>query len=264
MVSRRSAARLGAEALELMASSWARHFPVVTVPLGTSSKRVTLVLPYYANEYFLKVQAEGWMDYSSDLAECLSIIVIDDGSPEPAELPERYPCDMRLFRVDVDVPWNWLAARNIGAHYAADGWLLLTDMDHVVPAEALRSVVFGQHDPAVVYAFSRREHTGEVIPPHSASFLLTRAMFWRIGGYDEALSGHYGTDGDWRRRVAQVAPIRVLSDALVRYEYVADSSTTRYARKLPADEAAVRALVAARRLGWTPKTLLYPFHEVTA
>lgn len=241
---------------------WCRDLPVVTVPRGTIAKRVTLVIPFYDNEHFFQVQAEGWRSYPAELAASLSIIVVDDGSPEPAEKPKDLPCDLRLFRIDVDRRWNWLAARNIGAHHANDGWLLLTDMDHVLPEETLRAVVFGQHDQNRVYVFSRREHTGEPIAPHSASFLMTKAMFWRIGGYDEALSGHYGTDGEYRRRVAAVAKMRVLTDHLVRYEYVADSSTTRYLRKQPED-AAVRKLIAARRPGWTPKTLSFAFHEVT-
>jgi hypothetical protein len=29
---------------------------------------------------------------------------------------------------------------------------------------------------------------------------MTRAMYDRIGGYDEALAGNYGTDGDFARR----------------------------------------------------------------
>jgi hypothetical protein len=91
---------------------------------------------------------------------------------------------------------------------------------------------------------------------------MTRAMFWRVGGYDETLSGHYGTDGDWRRRCAAAAPMHVLPDELVRHEYVADSSTRRYVRKLPADAAAVRRIVTARRPGWTPKTLSFPYREL--
>src|SRR6185436_13220201 len=122
----------------------------------------------------------------------LKVIVVDDGSPsKPLALPDDLPCAIRGFRIERDVPWNWLAARNIGAHHAQDGWLLLTDMDHEVPMATLRAVIWSRHDAAVIYAFSRREHTGELLSPHSASFLMHRDLFWRIGGYDERLSGHY-------------------------------------------------------------------------
>lgn len=245
-----------------MPSKWADGLPLVTVPRCDKAKPVTLIVPFYMNTEFLWTQVDGWRRYDDDLRRHLSIIVVDDGSPVPALKPYLMP-NFRLFRIEVDKRWNWLAARNIGAHHAADGWLLLTDMDHVVPADTLRAIVYGLHDPKVIYAFSRKEHTGASIQPHSASFLMTRDLFWKIGGYDETLSGHYGTDGEYRRRAAMVAPFQVLADVLVRHERVGDSSTTTYERKLPVDAAAVKRLVAARGVGWQPKTLSFPYKEVT-
>lgn len=246
-----------------MASTWSRDLPRVTVAKASVPKRVTFIYPFYCNQHFLEQQVAGWGHYPQELREHITAIVVDDGSPEPATLPVA-AVPIRLFRIHEDRRWNWLAARNIGAHHAPDGWMLLTDMDHVVPADTAHALIWGQHDPAVVYAFARREHSGESVPPHSASFLMTRALFWKIGGYDETLSGHYGTDGDFRRRVAKYAQIKVLPQELVRYEYVGDSSTSRYQRKLPADAAVVKALVSKRAKDWTPKVLSFPYAEVTA
>lgn len=245
---------------------WTRGLRVES-PLSGSPKPVTLILPYYECPQFFQTQLAHLRALPRDITEHLSLVVVDDGSPTaPLDMATMadLPVDWQAFRIDRDVPWNWLAARNIGAHHAKHGWLLLTDMDHIAPAETLRAVIYGQHDAAILYAFSRREHTGQAIYPHSASFLMHRDTFWRIGGYDETLSGHYGTDGDWRRRCAALYRFQVLREELIRHEYVADSSSTTYARKSPEDALAVKRLVSARGPGWRPKTLSFPYHELSA
>lgn len=245
---------------------WCADLPTVTVPQGTTPKHVTLIYPYYEAPKFFLHHQENWIAYPRDLVHHLSVIVVDDGSPTPATKTYYNP-SLRLFRIERDIPWNWLAARNIGAHHASPGWLLLTDMDHVVHFETLRSLIYGQHDPNVVYALSRLDTKDGVtyaeIAPHSASFFMTRKMFWKIGGYDERLSGVYGTDGLYRRRVAATAPIQILSDVLIRHEYCDDSSVTTYERKTPAMRAAKQARLATLKPG-KPKTLSFPYHEVTA
>lgn len=244
--------------------AWDASLPIVTIAQGGAPKPVTFVYPYYCNPQFLRQHLSWWATFHEQLRLHVSAIVVDDGSPEPAEpiiraLPA--PFQVHLFRIHDDRRWNWLAARNIGMHHAAEGWCLLTDIDHVVPETTLRSLVYGQHDPGVIYGFSRIEHTGEKLAAHPNSWFMTRAMFWKVGGYDEALSGHYGTDGDFRRRCAAVAPMQILSDRLVRHEYQGDSSTTRYLRKQPED-AAVKRLIEARGKHWRPKTLSFQYHEV--
>lgn len=244
-------------------AAWHQRIKPMRVPEGPLAKPVTFIYPYYENPRFLRRQLEGWAQYPADLRASISVIVVDDGSPTPAQVPQSTPLPMRLFRIGVDVPWNWLAARNIGAHHAPDGWLLLTDMDHVVPVETARALVMGQHDPRRIYMLSRRDPSGARLAPHSASYFLTRARFWATGGYDEALSGHYGTDGEFRRRAWQTAPVTLVADVLERYEYVSDASTLRYARKLRSDTDAITRLIGLRSAGWRPKVLSFPYAEVS-
>ncbi len=247
-----------------MGKVWCQDLPVVTVPQSDVPKHLTIIMPFYQNAQFLRTQLSWWRTFPEHLRSCLSAIIVDDGSPQPAADVLRqcvHPFPIRLFRIQQDVRWNWLAARNIGFHQAPDGWCLVTDMDHVVPETTATAAVYGRHDPTVIYGFSRMEHSGLPANPHPNSWLMTRSMFWRVGGYDEALSGHYGTDGDWRRRMAAVAPIQMLSDRLIRHEYQQDSSTTDYLRKQPQD-AAVKGIIAKRGTGWTPKTLSFPYEEV--
>lgn len=243
---------------------WSDAFPTVQVEQGAEPKPVTFIYPFYMNHGFLGRQLAWWSTYDASLRTHLSAIIVDDGSPRPALDVLRHETDLpfpiRLFRIEQDVRWNWLAARNIGFHHAPEGWCLVTDIDHVIPQSTATALVYGKHAPSTIYGLSRREGTGETIHPHPNSWFITRAMFWKVGGYDEALSGHYGTDGEWRRRLAATAPMAILSDRLIRHEHVGDSSTTAYLRKQPED-ARVKQLIAARGKAWTPKTLSFPYHE---
>lgn len=241
--------------------------PRVDVPAAAASKPVTLIMPYYENPETLAAHVLRWQDWPALVRSRMRAIIVDDGSPmKPAAdvlRGVRLPFPVRLFRLDVDIRWNWLAARNLAFHAAEDGWCAVTDIDHRLPAETAMALVTGAHDEGVIYRFSRRAHDGPVIPSHPNSWFLTRSMFWHIGGHDEALSGYYGTDGEYRRRAAATAAIRILTNELVREEFVRDSSTTRYLRKQPEDRAVSR-LVASRGRDWRPKVLSFPWHEVWA
>lgn len=258
--------------------------PVVDLTcLREFRKPVTLIMPYYENPDFVQQQIAHWWTYAPDLREHLRVIMVDDGSPRHPLAPiirahyrsQGLPCDMRIFRIEKDVRWNWLAARNIGAYEAGfldseqknqtaippyNPWLLITDMDHVVPEVTLRAVIYGNTMADTIYRFSRQEHTGEIINPHPNSWFYTRAMYWRIGGHDEALSGHYGTDGEYRARCGGTAPIRIISQPLIRYERLGDSSTRHYERKQPED-AKAKQIIKARPKNWQPKVLSFKYHE---
>lgn len=245
---------------------WSEHLLVVSPAQGDKPKSVTVAYPYYDNPGFLARQLAWWATFDAALRQHVTAIIVDDGSPLPAadvlRAEKTLPFPIRLFRIEQDVRWNWLAARNIAFHHASNGWVAVTDMDHIIPASTLSSLVYGKHDPNTIYGFSRIEGTGEVIGPHPNSWFLTREMFWTVGGYDETMSGFYGSDGDWRRRLAATAPMAILEDRLVRHEHVGDSSTTSYLRKQPED-ARIKQIVAARRPGWKAKTLSFQYHEET-
>jgi hypothetical protein len=238
--------------------------PMAQLKQMSEPRGITFVYPYYENPIFLGLQLRAWTRYPRELLKHLSVIVVDDGSPNyPAVDVVRgieWGIPLRLFRIGVDVRWNWLAARSVGM-YHAHGWCLMTDMDHMVPEATLRALVFGKLWPNYIYRFTRREASGQSIHPHPNSMLMTATTFWDVGGYDEALSGHYGTDGDWRRRCAAARKVFTLPCPLERHEYVHDSSTTHYKRKQPED-AGKKAIIARRGPGWRPKVLSFPYEEI--
>ncbi len=205
---------------------------------------LSLVMPFYLNRSMLELQAEEWRRWSPKARAQIEIIIVDDGSPEPVALDRLPPLDFSIYRITEDRPWHQHAARNLGAHVAAGPWLLLTDMDHVLTApnaDALMSRL-GRLDPATAYFLNRIEaDTGEPtlgrdgkVKPHPNSFVMTRDLYWRAGGYDEWYCGIYGTDGKFRARLFSVAEQGFLKHvALTRYwrDLVPDASTRDMPRK---------------------------------
>lgn len=240
----------------------------------TTPRGLTLVLPYYENPTMLVRQLEHLGALPEDIRRNLTLIVVDDGSPEnPAptiinqEVELGGLAEIKQFRIEVDVRWNWLAARNIGVHEGDGGWYLLTDIDHLLPEKTARRIIEGDLDPRNSYRFSRVD-APELTPykPHPNSWLFTKKRFDAIGGYDERFSGYYGTDGEFRDRVAKNSrEIVILDEPLIRVprEVIADASTTKYGRKEAQDgEGVTRIRKEIARQGGPTKRLSFPYHRV--
>lgn len=225
---------------------------------------LTLAMPFYQNPGMLALQYRTWLGWPVKARSGVKVVIVDDGSPEgpAANVPRPYGLpEIEIYRVTEDRPWHQHAARNLAASVALEGWLLLTDMDHVLTAEAvamlLKAIGKGKLDEGTVYMLDRVEaDTG--LPtlgkdhkpkPHPNSFVMTRAMFWRIGGYDERATGFYGTDKLFRTRAFRLAKQGHLAIPLTRYwrDIVPDASTTTLARKEgrdPAVKAKALSLIA--------------------
>lgn len=240
-----------------------------------TNRDFTLILPYYENPSQLARQLKNLGDLPRDVRDHIHLIVVDDGSPgvSAAEVATPYLdsaaglASLQLFRIEVDVRWNWLAARNIGVHHAPTEWVLLTDIDLELPEVTARRIIEKKLSPENVYRFSRLT-APDMTPykPHPNSWLMTKKRFDQIGGYDERFSGFYGTDGEFRDRVrANCREIIILDEPLIRVprELVADASTTRYGRKEKQDhEGVTRIRAQIAREGGKPRRLSFPYHQV--
>lgn len=228
---------------------------------------VTLCLAYYLNRTMLQLQFEKIRSYSKEIHEHLQVIVVDDGSPQDPATPEDIGCKLKIYRMGVDVRWNQDACRNLAVAEAETKWVLLTDMDHLVPEATMRDVITRKLSWKGIYRFSRVS-APDLAPykPHPNSWLMTREMYDRIGGYDERFAGWYGTDSDFRDRAAALAKIDILKSVLVRVprEVIPDASTTTYARKTVEDNANLARIKAERRAekDQRPKRNLFPWSRV--
>ena len=237
---------------------------------------LTLVYSYYENWKMLQEQLKFWSEYPPNVLKHVEFIVTDDCSTNaPLNSAFVLPANLniRIFRITKKVPWNWLACRNIGAHHAKGDWLLLTDMDHVLlPQYSNQTLLLTKKlSPDFVYMFSRRDmpHMKKV-PHHKDSFFLSKDLFWRSGGYDEDLSGHYGTSGQFRRRVIKCATgWEILDIPLIRYSrsVIDDACTVNFVRKTAdgAHHRAMKKIIRNKILSGTSnviKTLSFPYEEV--
>lgn len=199
---------------------------------------ITLIFAYYENPKMLELQWQQMSHYSEAIKKRIAVIIVDDGSPRsPAKdipRPKGLP-STRVYRISVDIPWNQDAARNIGAYEANTPWLLMTDIDHVVPEKTLDGILTLEKDSSVVYSFGRiKFDSGEVREPHPNSYLMTKDLYWTIGGHDEDFGGIYGKDVLFRKRIHRMAREVALVElplARVGNSLVPDAGTTTISRE---------------------------------
>lgn len=233
-------------------------------------RRLTMVLAYYENPTMLRLQLENISSMASEIREQLSLIVVDDCSPcHPAlgVIVDFADLAIRLFRMEVDIPWNQDACRNLAVSQVDnDTWLLLTDMDHIPPEETIRAVLTNKLDPNAFYTFARVS-APDMTPykPHPNSYVMLKAIYDLAGGYDERWAGVYGTDGAFRSRLNQIARAKAFDQPLVRYgrEVIADASTTQFERRSE-DNNAKRSEFGAkiREEGGPPRRGLFPWERL--
>lgn len=253
-------------------------------------RELTLVLPHFQNLGMLAEQCKVWNAYEPALRSRLHVIVVDDCSPKglrptAKDVSGVDVASLSLYRLGKKKRWNWLACRNLGASMAPTEWMLLTDMDHVLPERTLRRLLNGPLDPQCAYRFSRVDaphpwpYRLEDCAPykmHNDTWLMTRALFDYddgrrfVRGYDERLSGCYGSSGEFRDRVSACASsLVILPEQVIRYprEVIPDASThpSVYTRKNdPTNDAELskRKVKRAAEPNWRPLHGLVPSVKV--
>jgi len=236
---------------------------------------LTIVMAYYENPGMLGKHLEFWGQYGSAEAGSVRAVIVDDGSPRnPAANVLRgiaRPFPIRLFRIEVDIPWNQDGARNLGMKHVDTEWALLTDMDLVLePRDARLALRFCAEHPSHLPAYwmpGRRTAAGAWKDPHPNSYLIRPRLFWEGGGYDEDFAGCYGSDGNFRRCMRAVASEQT-TDAFSLTWYdrsdIPDACTVDYGRKeSPYHRSNFPELEAKRRR--PPYTAVnhirFPWHE---
>lgn len=145
--------------------------------------------------------------------EC-ELILVDDGSAPPLQatcdsVTKTFP--FVLYCTNDYRPWTQPRARNIGARLARAEKLLFFDIDHIVTKEIITECLsypgdrlFWVRRPGILdekghivtdrMDLVRHGLTEEGASIHANSFMIRKARFHELGGYDERFCGHYGGD----------------------------------------------------------------------
>jgi len=164
------------------------------------NNKITIAMPYYEAPEMLREHLKYWHEYTEEVKENTRVVLVDDGSPTYPALEVLKGADLpsfsiELYRVLENIPWNHGGARNLCMdRVPKDGWVLTTDIDLVIDVESMEKLMSFELDPTKVYLPNRLNKQDDgwvVLKRHPESFVMTRDMFWKIGGFDEDFTGYW-------------------------------------------------------------------------
>lgn len=163
---------------------------------------ISLVVNYYNNANAVKLFLEWYREAAEQAPGLLELVLVDDHSDEAVDpiIFEAVP-NLRVFRITDDIPWNQGGARNIGALEVRSRLIFFMDIDHTITLEEIPGFLAEAANLQLGYRMTppRRRKSlgneeGEELKPNINCFLIHRQDFFKVGGYDEIFSGHYGQE----------------------------------------------------------------------
>eukprot|EP00980_Cylindrotheca_fusiformis_P005381 scaffold1146_cov101-Cylindrotheca_fusiformis.AAC.3 len=175
-----------------------------------SASGLTVALLHFANPSMLRRQLDTFSSYPVEVQKVLTILIIDDGSPQGLQAKEyisdviaKAPFRIRIALITTDVAWNIGGARNLAFHIADTSKILLLDLDMLIPVETMERILTLEtknSSHTMAHRFNRRRPNGRT-GLHPAVSLMEVDAYWESGGCDEDFCGRYGfTDVHfWKR-----------------------------------------------------------------
>jgi hypothetical protein len=164
-----------------------------------SAYRLAYITHFYCNQNDISAVTrllERYAAYPPELLAQVHFVIVDDGSPVEYQIPDL-PLNLTWLKIDQDIRWNQPGARNLGATYARADTIMLSDLDHELPLESMQQLVKLPPCGKRLYKMWRKDSEGQYQKGHPNLFVMSRGRFMECNGYDEELSGHYGSD-DYR------------------------------------------------------------------
>jgi glycosyltransferase involved in cell wall biosynthesis len=160
--------------------------------------KLSIISHFYNHHDKVIEQVKCWSRIDPKVLDQIEFILVDDCSKDLLDI-KKYGLDIRLLRIDTDIPWNQAGARNLGALVARGAWGLFFDIDQVLDVRAIGVLLenLPSFDTRTMYYMKLKEPVFNSIDNvtcdfHLATFLVCLNTFRTFGMYDEDFAGHYG------------------------------------------------------------------------
>jgi hypothetical protein len=166
--------------------------------------RVSLLTQVYGQPGMLKTFTDSLRGWPTDMAREAELVVVDDcGDPpvDPEEVGGLGPMGVQLLRHTEDVPWAQPCCRNLAVRHARGERLILLDPDMVIPPERAKHFMLEATmiPRGHVTRFCLREvnhpnkkHRGRINTSSPNAWIMHKADFLAVHGYNERFAGHKG------------------------------------------------------------------------
>lgn len=190
--------------------------------------KVSLIIPCLNSHEIVRRQILHWHQIGMPTPD-VEIIIMDDGS-DPSLLGRvswPWTGSVRIIPTNDFRPWTWALARNAGARLARGEYLLMTDIDYILPRAAIDAArkftgdklrfkrEFGvldedgvfRNDFATLNAYGlpweRIHNKGAKMPPHPNNFSIRKDLFFKFGVGDWKYSREIETQGGYPENLFQ-------------------------------------------------------------
>jgi glycosyltransferase involved in cell wall biosynthesis len=208
---------------------------------------VSIVVNYYNNQRCLEPLLANYKKLSAIAKDFFELVLVDDHSHEPPDLRIfENVAQLRVFRVTEDIPWNMPGARNIGALEARNRLILFSDVDHILEVDQLHAFIEDSQKIQVGTRVvgSRKPLGSRHLHPHVNCFLMYKQDFFKVGGYEELFSGHYGQEDKFFRYCCRYNGVED-EESEFKLTAIAGGATKKMNRDKTRNELVIETLIAA-------------------
>ena len=108
-------------------------------------KQITVNLSFYNQDNVLREQVKGWTLWPEEIRKYYSFCIVDDFSKNNAktilENINKSNIDLSIYRVKEDLYCNIAGVRNLSASQCQTEWMVILDMDTIIPERLARSLL---------------------------------------------------------------------------------------------------------------------------